>query len=351
MSKGRVLVVDDEQSIRRAVGRALTARGYQVELATDGEQALTAAAAFQPDLVVLDLNLPALDGLSVCRQLRGWSSVPILILSVREDEADKVAALDLGADDYLTKPFGIDELMARVRALLRRAGAQGAPRPVRFRSGDLEIDLDERRVTRSGVEVRLTRTEWVLLAELCQRPGKLLTHGWLLERVWGPGYAGDVDVLRVFISQLRKKLERDPGAAAADRDRPGHRLPLAAATQRRSGTAQLVASRSVGMVVAPTGALGGALSAARLARVAAAGAAPQPPGQVAGERERGLHRPLPGGAQVPPELARAGAVAAHEPPPSCARRKSRVRCQDRAAASGSCTSGRSSLKNAWVVPG
>ena len=211
MSKGRVLVVDDEQSIRLAVGRALTARGYQVELATDGEQALTAAAAFQPDLVVLDLNLPALDGLSVCRQLRGWSSVPILVLSVREDEADKVAALDLGADDYLTKPFGIDELMARVRALLRRAGAQGAPRPVRFRSGDLEIDLDERRVTRSGVEVRLTRTEWVLLAELCQRPGKLLTHGWLLERVWGPGYAGDVDVLRVFISQLRKKLERDPG--------------------------------------------------------------------------------------------------------------------------------------------
>jgi two-component system, OmpR family, KDP operon response regulator KdpE len=211
MSKGRVLVVDDEQSIRRAVGRALTARGYQVELATDGEQALTAAAAFQPDLVVLDLNLPALDGLSVCRQLRGWSSVPILVLSVREDEADKVAALDLGADDYLTKPFGIDELMARVRALLRRAGAQGPPRPVRFRSGDLEIDLDERRVTRSGMEVRLTRTEWVLLAELCQRPGKLLTHGWLLERVWGPGYAGDVDVLRVFISQLRKKLERDPG--------------------------------------------------------------------------------------------------------------------------------------------
>jgi two-component system KDP operon response regulator KdpE len=221
MSKGRVLVVDDEQSIRRAVGRALTARGYQVELATDGEQALTAAAAFQPDLVVLDLNLPALDGLSVCRQLRGWSSVPILVLSVREDEADKVAALDLGADDYLTKPFGIDELMARVRALLRRAGAQGAPRPVRFRSGDLEIDLDERRVTRSGVEVRLTRTEWVLLAELCQRPGKLLTHGWLLERVWGPGYAGDVDVLRVFISQLRKKLEADPGRPTIITTDPG----------------------------------------------------------------------------------------------------------------------------------
>jgi two-component system, OmpR family, KDP operon response regulator KdpE len=210
-SKGRVLVVDDEHSIRRAVGRALTARGYDVQLATDGEQALSVAAAFQPDLVVLDLNLPALDGLSVCRQLRVWSSVPILVLSVREDEADKVAALDLGADDYLTKPFGIDELLARVRALLRRAGAQGAPRPVRFRTDELAIDLDTRSVTRAGAEVRLTKTEWALLTALCQHPGKLLTHHWLLERVWGPGYAEDVDVLRVFISQLRKKLEPDPG--------------------------------------------------------------------------------------------------------------------------------------------
>ena len=209
-SKGRVLVVDDEHSIRRAVGRALTARGYDVQLATDGEEALSMAAAFQPDLVVLDLNLPALDGLSVCRQLRVWSPVPILVLSVREDEADKVAALDLGADDYLTKPFGIDEILARVRALLRRAGAQGAPKPVRFRTDELEIDLDTSSVTRAGAEVRLTKTEWALLTELCQHPGKLLTHRWLLERVWGPGYAEDVDVLRVFISQLRKKLEQDP---------------------------------------------------------------------------------------------------------------------------------------------
>jgi two-component system KDP operon response regulator KdpE len=192
------------------VGRALTARGYDVQLATDGEEALSVAAAFQPDLVVLDLNLPALDGLSVCRQLRVWSSVPILVLSVREDEADKVAALDLGADDYLTKPFGIDELLARVRALLRRAGAQGAPKPVRFRTDELEIDLDTSSVTRAGAEVRLTKTEWALLTELCQHPGKLLTHRWLLEQVWGPGYAEDVDVLRVFISQLRKKLEQDP---------------------------------------------------------------------------------------------------------------------------------------------
>lgn len=209
-SKGRVLVVDDEHSIRRAVGRALTARGYDVQLATDGEEALSVAAAFQPDLVVLDLNLPALDGLSVCRQLRVWSSVPILVLSVREDEADKVAALDLGADDYLTKPFGIDELLARVRALLRRAGAQGALKPVRFRTDELEIDLDTNSVTRAGAEVRLTKTEWALLTEFCQHPGKLLTHRLLLERVWGSGYAEDVDVLRVFISQLRKKLEQDP---------------------------------------------------------------------------------------------------------------------------------------------
>jgi two-component system KDP operon response regulator KdpE len=136
--------------------------------------------------------------------------VPILVLSVREDEADKVAALDLGADDYLTKPFGIDELLARVRALLRRAGAQGAPKPVRFRTDELQIDLDTSSVTRAGAEVRLTKTEWALLTELCQHPGKLLTHRWLLERVWGPGYAEDVDVLRVFISQLRKKLEQDP---------------------------------------------------------------------------------------------------------------------------------------------
>jgi two-component system, OmpR family, KDP operon response regulator KdpE len=209
-SKGRILVVDDEHSIRRAVGRALTARSYDVQLATDGEEALSMVAAFQPDLVVLDLNLPALDGLSVCRQLRVWSSVPILVLSVREEEADKVAALDLGADDYLTKPFGIDELLARVRALLRRAGARGAPKPVRFRTDELEIDLDTSSITRAGAEVRLTKTEWALLTELCQHPGKLLTHRWLLERVWGPGYAEDVDVLRVFISQLRKKLEQDP---------------------------------------------------------------------------------------------------------------------------------------------
>jgi two-component system KDP operon response regulator KdpE len=211
MSLGRVLVVDDEQHIRRAVGRALAARGYQVETATDGQEALSTAAVTQPDLVVLDLNLPGLDGLAVCRLLRDQSAVPILVLSVRDDDTDKVAALDLGADDYLTKPFSVQELMARVRALLRRASAQGAPRPRRFHTEQLDIDLETHLVVRAGTPVRLTKTEWALLEALCQHPGKLLTRRWLLERVWGPGHADDMDVLRVFISQLRKKLEADPG--------------------------------------------------------------------------------------------------------------------------------------------
>ena len=205
-----MLVVDDEESIRRAVGRALASRGFLVEVAVDGGEALGAVRRFDPDLVVLDLNLPDVDGLSVCRQIRAGNSVPILVLSVREDETDKVAALDLGADDYLTKPFGIDELMARVRALLRRSGGQGSPGPLEFRSGDLSIDLSSHRISRNGAEIRLTKTEWSLVEALAQHPGKLLTHGWLLDRVWGAGYEGDVDVLRVFISQLRHKIETDP---------------------------------------------------------------------------------------------------------------------------------------------
>jgi two-component system KDP operon response regulator KdpE len=159
--------------------------------------------------MVLDLNLPELDGLEVCRRVRAWSAVPILVLSVREEEADKVAALDLGADDYLTKPFGVDELMARVRALLRRTG-QGSPGPLRFSNGTLDIDLSSHTIVRNGAEVRLTKTEWSLVEALAQHPGKLLTHSWLLDRVWGAGYEGDVDVLRVFISQLRRKIEEDP---------------------------------------------------------------------------------------------------------------------------------------------
>jgi two-component system KDP operon response regulator KdpE len=210
MKQGRVLVVDDEDHIRAAVGRALSARGYVVEQASDGGAAITAAAAFDPDLVVLDLNMPILDGLAVTRTLRARSAVPILVLSVREEATDKVAALDLGADDYLTKPFSIDELMARVRALLRRAPVKGS-RPRRFVSDDIDIDLDAHLVHRSGEEVRLTKTEWGLLEALSEHPGKLLTHRWLLERVWGQGYADDLEVLRVFVSQLRRKIEKEPG--------------------------------------------------------------------------------------------------------------------------------------------
>jgi two-component system KDP operon response regulator KdpE len=221
MSNGRVLVVDDEQELRRAVGRALIARGYQVEMATDGQEALATAPVFQPDLVVLDLNLPGLDGLAVCRLLRDQSTVPILMLSVRDDDTDKVAGLDLGADDYLTKPFSVEELMARVRALLRRANGQAAPQSRRFRTEQLDIDLEAHRVVQAGTQVRLTKTEWGLLEALCEYPGKLLTRRWLLERVWGPRYGDDVDVLRVFISQLRKKLEADPGRPTIITTDPG----------------------------------------------------------------------------------------------------------------------------------
>jgi len=205
----RILVVDDEQQILRAVRRALTARGYEVVIAVDGEDALVEAEASTPDLVVLDLNLPGMDGLEVCRRLRAWTSVPILILSVREDEAGKVEALDLGADDYLTKPFGVEELLARVRALLRRTRPEDA-RPPRFEANGVMIDLLAHRVVREGADVHLTKTEWALLQALAEHPGKLLTHRWLLERVWGTGYREDVEVLRVFVSQLRKKVEPNP---------------------------------------------------------------------------------------------------------------------------------------------
>ncbi len=207
---GRVLVVDDEEQIRLALARALTARGFVVETRPEGESALRTADWFRPDLLVLDLNLPGIDGLTVCRRIRERSDVPILILSVREEESDKVEALNLGADDYLTKPFGIEEFLARVRALLRRSGGPGAALRGLFREGDVEIDLEDRSVRRDGHSVRLTRTEWALLEELSRHPGKLLTHRWLLERVWGPGYEDDLEVLRVFISQLRKKIEPEP---------------------------------------------------------------------------------------------------------------------------------------------
>jgi two-component system KDP operon response regulator KdpE len=216
----RILVVDDEQQILRAVRRALTARGYEVVTAADGEDALAEAETSMPDLVVLDLNLPGIDGMEVCRRLRGWTSVPILILSVREDEGGKVEALDLGADDYLTKPFGVEELLARVRALLRRTRAEDSP-PPRFEADGVTIDLPARRVVRRGDDVHLTKTEWALLQAFAEHPGKLLTHRWLLDRVWGSAYQEDVEVLRVFVSQLRKKVEPNPSHPALILTDPG----------------------------------------------------------------------------------------------------------------------------------
>jgi two-component system KDP operon response regulator KdpE len=204
-----VLVIDDEQQIRRAVARALVARGHEVEVAGDGSSGLELLATFNPDLVILDLNMPDLSGFEVCGIIRKTQTVPILVLSVRDDESDKVQALDLGADDYLTKPFGTDELLARVRALLRRTRPPQTPSR-RFDIDGVVIDMDDRRVTTRQGEVRLTRTEWALLDELSSHPGKLLTHRWLLETVWGRGYGEDLEVLRVFVSQLRKKIEPDP---------------------------------------------------------------------------------------------------------------------------------------------
>jgi two-component system KDP operon response regulator KdpE len=203
----RVLVVDDEPQIRRALRTALTGHGYVVELAEDGEAALTALAAWRPDVVVLDLVMPGVDGFEVVRQARAWSRVPIIVLSARGDERDKVAALDLGADDYLTKPFGMNELLARVRAALRRVGAPASPV---LAAGDVTVDLARHVVTKRGAEVHLTPTEYDLLRVLAADADKVLTHRQLLERVWGGYAAGNSQQLRVYVNYLRRKLEDDP---------------------------------------------------------------------------------------------------------------------------------------------
>ncbi len=204
-----VLVVDDEPQIRRALRAGLQAHGFEVVLAADGEAALDAAALQPPDVVILDLGLPDRDGIEVVRQLREWSSVPILILSVRGAEREKVLALDSGADDYLTKPFGMDELLARVRAALRRAAGQGRGEPV-LEFDELRIDLASRVVTVAGREVHLTPTEYELLRELAVNAGRVLTHQMLLTNVWGPASADATHYLRVYINQLRQKLEPEP---------------------------------------------------------------------------------------------------------------------------------------------
>ena len=207
MTAGRVLVVDDEPQIRRALAINLRARGYEVDLAEDGRAALDVAARSHPDVVVLDLGLPELDGVEVIKGLRGWSRVPIIVLSVRDAEGDKVAALDAGADDYVTKPFGMDELLARLRAALRRAAPAEEEATVETR--DFQIDLAAKRVIRDGAEVRLTPTEWHLVEVLVRNRGRLVTQRQLLQEVWGPGYADAANLLQVNVSQLRRKIEPD----------------------------------------------------------------------------------------------------------------------------------------------
>jgi two-component system, OmpR family, KDP operon response regulator KdpE len=205
----RILVVDDEPQILRALATNLKARGYQVDLAPNGEAALALAARTHPDLVVLDLGLPGIDGTDVIRGLRGWTSVPIIVLSVREREGDKVAALDAGADDYVTKPFGMDELLARLRAALRRA-LPGEGEDAVVETADFTVDLAAKRVTTAAGEVRLTPTEWHIVETLVRNPGKLVTQRQLLQEVWGPQYGKETNYLRVYLAQIRKKLEPDP---------------------------------------------------------------------------------------------------------------------------------------------
>jgi two-component system, OmpR family, KDP operon response regulator KdpE len=207
MTAARVLVVDDEPQILRALETTLRGAGYEVDTAADAETALARAAARPPEAVILDLVLPDRSGIEVCRELRSWLHAPVLVLSAVGEERDKVEALDAGADDYVTKPFGIDELLARLRAALRRAAAPGEPV---VEIGELRIDLDKRAVQRNGEPVSLTPHEFALLRYLAQNEGRLLTHGAILREVWGPSYQTESHYLHVYVSQLRRKIEPDP---------------------------------------------------------------------------------------------------------------------------------------------
>lgn len=209
----RVLVIDDEPEIRRAVRGGLTTAHYAVEAAGSGAEGLDMVARWHPDVVILDLSLPDQDGLDMLRALRAWSAVPVIVLSVRSGDRDKISALDLGADDYLVKPFSTGELLARVRVALRHAaGAPGGTgRGARFAIGGLAIDFDRRLVTTDGAEVHLTPTEYAVLQYLAMYAGRVITHRTLLRAVWGPQYESEAHYLRVFVGQLRRKIEPDPG--------------------------------------------------------------------------------------------------------------------------------------------
>jgi two-component system, OmpR family, KDP operon response regulator KdpE len=204
----RILVVDDEPQLTRVLRRSLIAQGYDVRIAADGEFALQTFRDWPPSLVITDLAMPNMDGLELCRRLRAISDVPIIVLSVRGEENTKVEALDSGADDYVTKPFGMDELLARIRATLRRKAAD-ASAPI-LEAGDFRIDLDAHTVSQAGKEIRLTPKEFELMTHLVRNAGKVLTHRALLGPIWGGDYIGQTEYLRVFIGQLRKKIESDP---------------------------------------------------------------------------------------------------------------------------------------------
>jgi two-component system KDP operon response regulator KdpE len=206
----RILLVDDEIPIQRAVAPLLRSRGYEVEIAASGEEALAMFREHPPDLMVLDLGLPDMDGVDICRRIREESAMPIVVLSARGTEADKVAALDLGADDYVTKPFGPEELLARIRVALRRVFSDDDTASGRLELGDLAIDYDRRRVVRGGEEIRLTPKEFELLTLLVRNPGRVLTHRVILKAIWGPNAVNQPEHLWVLMAQLRKKIEPDP---------------------------------------------------------------------------------------------------------------------------------------------
>ena len=212
--KQRILIVDDEPQITRVLRRSLTTHGYDVRSAADGESALETLTDWPPDLVVTDLSMPDMNGLELCKRLRTISKIPIIVLSVRGEEQTKVEALDAGADDYVTKPFGMDELLARIRAALRRAPEQlpDDPATTMLEEGDFRIDLETRGVTVQTREVHLTPKEYDLLVYLIRHPGKVLTHRTLLAAIWGGNYVEQTEYLRVFVGQLRKKIEPDPSS-------------------------------------------------------------------------------------------------------------------------------------------
>ena len=206
--KSRVLVVDDEPQITRVLRTVLSSQGYQVRVAAEGETALSNFTEWRPELVITDLYMPRMDGVELCRRIRAVSAVPIIVLSVKGEERTKVEALDSGADDYVTKPFGIDELLARVRAALRRSGVDADV--TSFEAGEFRVDLESRRVHARGQEIRLTPKEFDLFVYMARHPNRVITHRTLLEAVWGEGSQEQPEYLRVFMGQLRKKLEPDP---------------------------------------------------------------------------------------------------------------------------------------------